>query len=383
MLSKLLNINTPDLHPPKSLWSTFKNAYVKRKNFKKFWKNLNKKNLPEEIIKITDFFVESESYKWSSKLWTHLMIGHYKYMANKSSKEDPLKVIARTDYSGFSFLNEYSIKNSCELLAEKDIHLDLNLFKKHDEFSLSQSIGYNLVLLILYENIKNKDVFKSYDEIKKEIYYEYSPKLKIDGKLVTQHMLSAMLEYEKIKILDSKSKKKSLNILEIGSGYGRTANMVLSLSKNVKYVLVDFPPAIYFAKKNLENTFKDKKIAYGFEIKRKDEMIKKFNESDVLCIFPHQIKLFEKKFFDISVAIGCLNEMKKKDIDNYMKIFEDYSNFLYFKVLENSALPFAFYKYYSIHKKSDYSIKESWLEHFKERCIIPSNQFDLGYEFKD
>ena len=140
-------------------------------------------------------------------------------------------------------------------------------------------------------------------------------------------MLSAMLEYEKIKILDSKSKKKSLNILEIGSGYGRTANMVLSLSKNVKYVLADFPPAIYFAKKNLENTFKDKKIAYGFEIKRKDEMIKKFNESDVLCIFPHQIKLFEKKFFDISVAIGCLNEMKKKDIDNYMKIFEDYSNF--------------------------------------------------------
>ena len=141
MLSKLLNINTPDLHPPKSLWSTFKNAYVKRKNFKKFWKNLNKKNLPEEIIKITDFFVESESYKWSSKLWTHLMIGHYKYMANKSSKEDPLKVIARTDYSGFSFLNEYSIKNSCELLAEKDIHLDLNL-SRHLFFLILFPNGY-------------------------------------------------------------------------------------------------------------------------------------------------------------------------------------------------------------------------------------------------
>ena len=64
-----------------------------------------------------------------------------------------------------------------------------------------------------------------------------------------------------------------------------------------------------------------------------------------------------------------------------MKNFENLSNFLYFKAWENSGLPYSFYKYYSVHKKSDYAIKESWKEHFKDRCIVPSNAFELGYEF--
>ena len=81
-----------------------------------------------------------------------------------------------------------------------------------------------------------------------------------------------------------------------------------------------------------------------------------FEKNDILFIFPHQLNLFEKKSFDISLAIGCLNEMKKDQIINYMEIFENSSNFLYFKVWEHSGLPYSFYKYYSVHKKSDYFI---------------------------
>ena len=115
----------------------------------------------------------------------------------------------------------------------------------------------------------------------------------------------------------------------------------------------------------------------------KNEMMKAFEENDILFIFPHQLNLFEKKSFDISIAIGSLCEMEKKQITNYMKIFENISNFLYFKVWENSGLPYSFYKYYSVKSKSDYAIKDSWKEHFKDRCLLPSNQFELGYEFKD
>ena len=35
----------------KSFWSTFKNAYLRQKNLKKFWMKLDKTNLPEELIK--------------------------------------------------------------------------------------------------------------------------------------------------------------------------------------------------------------------------------------------------------------------------------------------------------------------------------------------
>ena len=49
MLSKLANINKEDLHQPKSIWSTFKNAYLKRKNLKKFWKKLDKRAYPVKL----------------------------------------------------------------------------------------------------------------------------------------------------------------------------------------------------------------------------------------------------------------------------------------------------------------------------------------------
>ena len=378
-ISKIAKIDKKNLHQPKSFWSTFKNAYLRNRNFKKFWHQLDKTNLSNEIVDITNRFIKSESYSWTSKFWRHLIITHYKHIANLPVSEDPLSIISRTDYTGFSFMDEYSIKKSCENLNDK-IKLNLNLFKKHPEFSLTKSIQYNLVLLIIYENIKSKNIFKNYDKIEKELYRKYSPELEVDDKVISQHMLISLMEYEKIQILTSKV-KGSLNVFELGAGYGRTANMILSLSENVKYVIADLPPAIYFSKKNLASIFPNKRIASAFEINSKGEMMKVFKNNDILFVFPHQINLFEKKSFDISLAIGCLMEMEKNQIINYMKNFENLSNFLYMKVWENSGLPYSFYKYYSVHKKSDYSIKENWKEHFKDRCIVPSNVFELGYEF--
>ena len=50
LISKLLNISKTELHQPKSIWSTFKNAYLRRKNFKKFWNGLDKKNLSNYFL---------------------------------------------------------------------------------------------------------------------------------------------------------------------------------------------------------------------------------------------------------------------------------------------------------------------------------------------
>ena len=381
LISKLINIDKTELHQPKSIWSTFKNAYLRRKNLKKFWRKLDKKNLPEELIKISNLFIKSESYKWTSRFWRHNIINHYKHIINTPTSEDALGAIASSDYGSLSLMDEHSIEKICEKFKDK-IELNCNLFKKHSQLSLTKSISHNLILLILYENIKSKNIFKNYDKIEKKLYLKYNPSLEVDDKVITQYMLTSLLEYEKIKILTN-SINRPLNILELGAGYGRTANMILSLSKDVKYVIADLPPAVFFAKKNLSNSFPNKKIASAFGITDKSEMMKAFKENDILFVFPHQINLFKKKSFDVSLAIGCLCEMEKAQIINYMKIFENYSNFLYFRVWEYSGLPYSFYKYYSIHKKSDYSIKESWIEHFKDRSIIPSNQFEAGYEFKD
>ena len=73
--------------------------------------------------------------------------------------------------------------------------------------------------------------------------------------------------------------------------------------------------------------------------------------------------------------------MKKETIAKYMESFEKVSHTLYFKIWENCGLPYSFYQYYSAHRNEDYSIKKHWKEHFREKCLYPSNFYQLGYEF--
>ena len=68
---------------------------------------LNKNKLPNELIVMTDLFIQSESYFWTSKFWRHCIINHYKYMSELQSSDDPLHSILRSDYSGFTFLDEF------------------------------------------------------------------------------------------------------------------------------------------------------------------------------------------------------------------------------------------------------------------------------------
>jgi SAM-dependent methyltransferase len=379
MLSKIFGIKGTELHKKKSVWSTFKNAYLRSADFKKHWKKLDKKNLSRDLIEITDLFLSSESYNLTSKFWRHLIILHYDHLIKCGSNMDPQIDILKSDYSGFSYLDNFTINGGLKN-SSKNVNINGNIFKKHEGMSSSESLQYNLVLLLLYENIKNKKIFNSYDLIKKNIYEKYNPCLSIDNKIYSQNMIISLLEYEKIELL-TKKERGPLKILEVGAGYGRTANMIISLMEDVKYVIADLPLSIYFSQKNIKETFKNKKIQSCININNKTEMKKAFENNDVIFILPHQLKLFDKKFFDLSISIGNLCEMEKKQIKYYMNIYENISKYLYIKVWDIAGLPYSFYTYYDANKKSDYEIKESWKEHFKNRCLMPNNIYEMGYEF--
>jgi putative sugar O-methyltransferase len=361
----------------KTVWSTFKNAYLRSKNLKKFWNKLDKKNLSSELVETFNLYLNSESYKSSSKFWRHLAINHLKLIASKRKNFE--NIIAQ-EYFTFTYFNESIIKEAWDNVSKKKINLDVNLFKHQDGLSITQSANHNLILLLLYENIKTKKVFEYFDQIKKN-KTDTQPSLIINKQEVTQDNLNSLNEFEKIEELFNKVKLKKNNFLEVGAGSGRTANTILSIKSGIKYVIADMPPAINFSYNNIKKNFPEKKINNAFKHNNKNNLINEFNNNDVLFIFPHQIKLFPKKFFDISIAIDCLHEMEKNIISDYMNIFENVSQSLYFKVWENCGLPFSFYQYYSIHRNDDYSIKNHWKEHFREKCLYPSNFYHLGYEF--
>ena len=82
-----------------------------------------------------------------------------------------------------------------------------------------------------------------------------------------------MYEYEKIeKMLINQDNKKN-NFLEIGAGSGRTTQTILTMRKNIKYVVADIPPAISYSFNNIKKLFPEKKIALGFKINSEAEFL--------------------------------------------------------------------------------------------------------------
>ena len=365
----------------RSLWSTFKNAFLKTHNLKYFWKKLNKQNIPKELLHSLDNFIASESYNWSSKFWRRLTINHLKVISSKNfqnSQDDLGK-----EYFTFTYFNDSIIKDACRRIENNTIDLKTNIFKKQKNFSYEESLNHNIILYMLYENIKNKSVFKNFEKLKKlkQNFDQKKPSLKINDDLISQDDLNSLFEFEKIDLLINKIENKKNNFLEIGSGSGRTTQTVLAIKENIKYVIADIPPAINFSYENTKRLFPNKKVKFGYNALGQNDLLKVIEQNDVIYIFPHQIEFLPKKFFDISIAIDCLHEMEKKIVKKYVKNFENISQSFYFKVWENAGLPNSFYKSYSIHNKKDYFIKEEWKEVFKEKCIFPSNYYQIGYKF--
>ena len=363
-----------------SFWTTFKKAYLKSRDLKSFWRKFDKSNLSKELVEIFNAYIASDSYIWLAKHWHNNIINHLEVISIKKDYD----LIFDTEYFTVNNFNDEFIESAWKQIKEKNIKLDVNLFKKQSNYSITQSINHNIILLLLYEIIKDRKVFNNIKKINKVNKNNFinKPSLVIEANEITQDDLNSLLEFEKIEKLLNKTKNKKNKILEIGAGSGRTAQSLLSIIDNVKYVIADVPPAIYFSLNNLKKCFPNKKILTAFDIQNENDINLALDNCDVLFIFPHQIKLFDKKTFDITLAIDCLHEMEKKVIKVYMGMIDKVSQFLYFKVWENSGLNYSFFEHHKASSKSDYSIKDTWVEHLNEKCLYPSNYAEFGYELK-
>ena len=169
-----------------------------------------------------------------------------------------------------------------------------------------------------------------------------NPPLLIEDKEIVQDDLNFLFEFEQIEKLLSNIQLRKNKILEIGAGSGRTAKAILSIMDNTKYIIADIPPSINLCINSLKKYFPDKNLATAFQVNNQKDLNIALEKNDILFIFPHQLKLFEKNTFYITLAIDCLHEMEKKIIKIYMSIFEDISTFLYFKIWEYSGPNYPF-----------------------------------------
>ena len=354
------------------------------KRFDKHWKKIrSSKNIDKTLIQITDNFINSKSYKLVSNFWHVLNIKNYQTLSDLGIKKYG-STIARNYYTFTEIINDELINETVNNLKNYPFKIDsVNFFKKHDGFTLTESITVNYLCYLLFYNLKKTKIFEHINKLQDKTYLGFNdPYIEIEGINVTTDKIISLLDYEKIqKAFEIKKFKK---VLEIGAGSGRTSEAILSVENNLKYIVCDIPPAIYLSYSRLKLAFPKKRISLLIDINNKNDLEEKIENSDISFIFPHQLEILNKRSIDLVLAIDCMHEMDKTTIQYYFNLFNHIAKNFYFSIWSKTDVPYSA-NFLNIkntldYNAGDYKIPKHWLNIFNEKLIFPSNFLSLGFK---
>lgn len=340
------------------------------------WWDLYKseQKLDPVLILMVDDLISTPNFHKYSNYWNYLAISHIK-LINEKGIENFKQTIERHHYWGegsmeFKLLDPI-INNNISISYDKK---ELN--KKHDLCSEVESKEFNKSNLILINYLIENNLGKYLEKIQ-EFPFGNPITFNFQNKKYSFPLLNSILEIDILNNSIDLIKYKSL--LEIGAGSGRLCSAFMQINQNLKYTIVDIPPALYIAQSNIKNNFKTKKIFTYRNFKNFEQIKKEFISSDIRFLSPEQLKLIPDKFFDLGIAIDCLHELNKKQVEQYFNNFNRLTKFFYFKCQNNQWAIFEKEKAYNY---DNYPVKKNWDKIIHEKCYIPNGYFHALYEIK-
>ena len=365
-------------------------------NLKNFWKkNKNRYLVNEELKKMIDFFITSESYKYVSNYWNYLNIQNIKQIFENDNNINNFSTSIALNYYTFIDVTENQVYKTITNVENEIFSSKIQFFKKHKNLNYIQSMKYNFLTFLLFLNLIKIDYYEKLKLLGDEGYVSFGdPYIEIEGIKVTSDKINSLFDYDKINRFCNLNHQKI--ILEIGAGSGRTSQSIMTFNSNCKYVICDIPPALYISYERLKKVFKNKNIGLLYDYQNNNQKVKlegggsseqdlntQINHYDISFIMPHQLSLLNNRFFDLTIAIDCLHEMDKKTIDKYINNISKISKLFYFSVWKSTNVPFSGIfnrfsnnlNYYS----NDYNLPKNFKKEFEEDLIFPSNFISSGY----
>lgn len=353
---------------------SYKNvSTLSSKNFIGWWEDYKKINtLDIDLQLMLDDLINSEKFKNYSSYWNHLAQSHIK-LINENGIENFKQTIEKSHYSGDGKAGEKILKPIWhdKIVIKYD---EKDFFRKHDFCTQRESERHNKAIFLLINYL----VVNGYEEYLKKINENKfgNPILfKYLDKEYSFPLLNSILEIDVLK------KNINLNeynsILEIGAGSGRICSALMQIKKNLYYTIVDIPPTLFVSQSNLSNIFKDKKIFKYRKFNNFKDVEKEFISSEIRFLLPEQLNLLPNKYFDISIAVDCLHELNKIQVNEYFHEFDRLSKFFYFKCQNNQWATFEIKEKY---KMNNYPTKDNWNKIIHEKCYVPDGYFQALYK---
>jgi putative sugar O-methyltransferase len=357
------------------------NDFVNYKNFKKFWKNLDKfKIIDQDLIFFIDNYVHSESYNYTSRYWSTRNVKHLNLLID-SQKKNELNYEISSDYFTWLDITNSRVQTLVKELDNEEFDEKFTLAKQQKFLTPYESIQHNILLIMLYKflaKIDNKNYLNMLRE--KNSFIKNNPFIEINNFKISQDLVNSIIElYEIEQSLNIFKHDKKISILEIGAGNGRTADTITNVYKSTNYVICDIPMASYISFKRFKDNYPEKKVSCLFDFNSEDKLINQIKKNDISFILPHQLSLIKEKYFDVVIALDCIHEMDKKTIKFYMNNINNLAKFFFMKVWETTDVPYELNHKLNIHNNS-YQFFSKWELIKKKQSIFPSNFYNIAFK---
>ena len=197
------------------------------------------------------------------------------------------------------------------------------------------------------------------------------PSILLNGRNISQDLANSVLEFNSISSALPDIEKMN-TIMELGAGYGRTAFVFLNVLSNIRYIIVDIPPALYISERYLTSQFPDHKIFKFRDFTNFTDVSDDFNNSKIIFLMPHQLDLLPGKEADMFLAIDCIHEMRPEQISKYFCMFERQAKYLYFKCWKDTIIPYENVAF----TEKDYPVPSYWQKIFWRDCRVQTDFFE-------
>jgi len=253
-----------------------------------------------------------------------------------------------------------------------------NIFKYDTTSVLTrrQQLGLSLFTKMLWKFAESHDIEHILNQIEEP--KQGNPfNITIEGKLISQDLANAALEYYSIREYFNASANAPTVISELGAGYGRNAYFFLQAFPQCKYILIDIPPALYVAQNYITSLFPDRKI-FKFRCFDDFDAVKTdFLDADIVFLLPHQANMLPKKCVDLFVNISSLQEMKIEQIKAYFMMIDKLTKgYFYSKQWFTSHNPADAI----IVSATDYPIPSTWSQLFHRKSKVQTYFFEAMYK---
>jgi putative sugar O-methyltransferase len=107
--------------------------------------------------------------------------------------------------------------------------------------------------------------------------------------------------------------QRPLHVAEVGPGYGRVGDILLS-SRRVKYVVFDIPPSLYLAQWYLSRRHLTRAVFEFRHFDRFEDIRDEFEAADIAFFSINQIEKIPDAYFDLVINISSLHEMRPEQL---------------------------------------------------------------------